>query len=62
MNDGWICEKCGVLLAPKKTLFSYMNMTFAHEALQCPRCGAVLVSKEMADGKMAEVEQMMEDK
>jgi len=59
---GWICAKCGVALTPKKTLFSYMNMTFSHEVQRCPRCGIVFISKEEADGRMAEVEQMMEDK
>ena len=62
MGDGWICAKCGVLLLPKSTIFSYMNMTFSHEVLQCPKCGMVFISKELADGRMAEVEQLMEDK
>ena len=62
-NDaGWLCAKCGLLLMPKNTLFSYMNMTFSHEALRCTRCGMVFIAKELADGKMAEVEQLMEDK
>jgi predicted RNA-binding Zn-ribbon protein involved in translation (DUF1610 family) len=62
-NDaGWLCAKCGVPLAPKKTLFEYMNMTFSHDALRCPKCGMVFIAKDLADGKMAEVEQLMEDK
>ena len=58
----WICAKCGAALAPKKKLFSYMNMTFAHEVPRCPVCGMVFISKELADGKMAKVEQSIEDK
>ena len=61
-GDGWVCAKCGALLAPKNTLFSYMGMSFSHEALRCPVCGMVFISKDLADGKMAEVEQLMEDK
>jgi hypothetical protein len=62
MTDGWGCGKCGARLAPKNTTFSYMDMTFSYETPCCPECGMVFISKELADGKMAEVEQMMEDK
>jgi len=58
----WVCAKCDAALAPKNTLFSYMGMTFSHEVLRCPKCGLVFISKDLADGKMAEVEQLMEDK
>ena len=61
-TDGWLCSKCGVHLTPKKTLFTYMNMSFSYEVLRCPECGMVFISKDLADGKMAEVEQLMEDK
>ena len=60
-ND-WVCAKCGVTLTSKNTLFSYMGMTFSHESPRCPACGSVFISKDLADGKMAEVEQLMEDK
>ena len=60
--EGWKCAKCGVPLVPKSTMFAYMGMTFSHEALRCPECGMVMITKELADGRMAEVEQLMEDK
>ena len=62
MNDGWVCEKCKAPLAPENTLFSYMGMTFSHEAPRCPVCGMVFITKDLADGRMAEVEKLMEDK
>ena len=61
-DDGWRCAKCDALLVPKKTTFSYLGMAFSHKALRCPKCSMVFITKELADGKMAEVEQMMEDK
>jgi len=61
-NEEWMCAKCGVSLVPKNTIFAYMGMTFSHEVLRCPSCGMAFISKELADGKMAEVEQLMEDK
>ena len=58
----WTCSKCGVELVPKSTTFSYMGNSFAHEVFRCPVCGMVFIQKELADGKMAEVEQLMEEK
>ena len=60
--NGWTCAKCGVMLVSKKKIFSYMGSTFSHEAPRCPVCGAVFISKELAEGKMSEIEQLMEDK
>ena len=60
--DGWVCAKCGAKLVMKNKIFSYMSMTFSHEVPRCPVCGMVFISKELADGKMAEVEKLMEDK
>ena len=61
-KNEWICAKCDIPLAQKNTVFAYMGMTFSHEVKRCPECGIVFISKELADGKMAEVEQLMEDK
>jgi rubrerythrin len=61
-DETWICAKCGIAPTLRNTVFSYMGMTFAHEVLRCPVCGMVFIPRELADGKMAEVEQMMEDK
>ena len=58
----WVCAKCDVMLVPKNKIFSYMGNTFSHEVPRCPVCGRVFIPKELADGKMAKVEQMMEDK
>ena len=62
MSDGWECATCDAALVPKNTIFSYMGMTFSYETLRCPVCGMVFITKDLADGKMAEVEQLMEDK
>jgi len=43
-------------------VLSYLGHTVAHELLTCPKCGKVYVSKELAEGKMSEVEQLLEDK
>jgi hypothetical protein len=58
----WKCAKCNLELIKNQTVFSYLGHTVAHEVLSCPQCGKVFISKELAEGKMAEVEQQLEDK
>lgn len=58
----WKCGKCSKDLIPKKTMFTYLGHTFSHEVLRCPSCGNVFIPKELAEGRMAEVEAQMEDK
>jgi ssDNA-binding Zn-finger/Zn-ribbon topoisomerase 1 len=56
------CARCGVKLVMKKTVFDYMGRSFTHEAPCCPECGKVLIPPELAEGRMAEVEEQLEDK
>lgn len=58
----WRCSKCGVELETTRVVFEYMGRTFGHEVPACPKCKKVFISKELAKGKMAEVETLMEDK
>lgn len=46
----------------KKTVFDYLGRTFTAEIDRCPHCGQVLIPAELAQGKMAEAESIMEDK
>ena len=56
------CVKCDRELAPRKIVFEYMGHTVAHEVPTCPKCGKVYISEDLAEGRMSEVEQMLEDK
>ena len=58
----WRCCKCGKELVLRKTVFDYLGHTVAHEVPACPVCGKVYIPRELAEGKMAEVEQQLEDK
>jgi hypothetical protein len=49
-------------LVSKKTVLSYLGHTVAHEVPTCPKCGKVFIPEELAEGRMAEVEQQLEDK
>ena len=56
------CSKCGVALVKRQVMFPYMRRTFGHEVPVCPKCGKAYISRELAEGKMAEVEILLEDK
>lgn len=58
----WKCCRCDKELVPKKIVFEYLGHTVAHEVPVCPKCGKVYISEELAEGRMSEVEQALEDK
>ena len=58
----WVCGRsCSPLEAGSVTV-AYMGNRFTTELPVCPGCGFVLISETLALGKMAEVEQILEDK
>jgi hypothetical protein len=57
-----LCAKSGEPLVLLETKFSYLGHDFTHAAPQCPSCGLAYISEELATGKIAEVEAMLEDK
>jgi len=58
----WICAKCSRALEPEKVQVQYLGSVFTTDLLRCPGCGEVLVTEEIALGKMAKLEQVIEDK
>jgi DNA-directed RNA polymerase subunit RPC12/RpoP len=58
----WKCGKCRKELVLKKIIFSYQGHTFSHEVYACSECGKVLIPKELAEGRIARVEEQLEDK
>lgn len=58
----WKCAKCDRELVMKKAVLEYMGHTVSHEVPTCPRCGKVYISQDLAEGRMSEVEQQLEDK
>lgn len=58
----WKCAKCDCGLVDKKVVFEYLGHSVAHEVPACPKCGKVYISKDLAEGRMCEVEQTLEDK
>ncbi|EQB22236.1 hypothetical protein UNSWDHB_452 [Dehalobacter sp. UNSWDHB] len=57
-----ICFKCKKPLQMRRVDFSYLGHNFHSDCLKCPECGLVYISEELAEGRIAEVEVMLEDK
>jgi hypothetical protein len=58
----WKCAKCDRELVLKKAVLEYLGHTVSHEVPCCPKCGKIYISRELAEGRMSEVEQTLEDK
>lgn len=58
----WECDRCGVPLEPASVQVDYLGKAYPVVLLRCPRCNLALVTEDLALGKMAEVEQLLEDK
>ena len=61
-SGGWICNLCEMPVQEQTVRLQYQRTIFALALPACPKCGMVLISEELATGKMAEAEQALEDK
>jgi hypothetical protein len=58
----WLCARCNRKPENAKVQVEYLGSVFTVDLPRCPVCGLVMISEEMASGKMAEAEQILEDK
>jgi rubredoxin len=61
-QSDWVCSRCELPLETGKVNVSYLGSMFPVDLYRCPRCGQVFIPEELAGGKMAEVEKLLEDK
>jgi hypothetical protein len=61
-GDTLVCSKCDQAMAPGEVTVTYLGNSFPVELVRCPACGRAHVSEALANGRMLEVEQMLEDK
>ena len=61
-NKNMICSKCGCSVVPAEVRFSYLGSIFSLDALRCPECGSILITEELADGKISYTEGFLEDR
>ena len=58
----WMCDKCHQALVTQKVKVRYLEGNFEVDLLKCPTCNMVLISEDLALGKILEVEKSLEDK
>lgn len=58
----WRCGKCDVPLEARTVEVAYMGSKYPVELPRCPLCGIVFIPEQLALGKMAQIEQLLEDK
>ena len=58
----WSCASCGNPLEIVKVSFTYMKGNFEVPLPACKGCGLVMIPEDLATGKMAEAERILEDK
>jgi phage FluMu protein Com len=56
------CAACDRVLVVSKVTIGYMGSAFDVDLQRCPSCGQVYIPEAIALGKMADVEQQLEDK
>ena len=57
-----LCCKCGVAMEEKKTAFLYLGHEVTYPVLRCPKCGQAFLPQELVEGKIHEVEELLEEK
>ncbi|MCG8530021.1 MAG: DNA-binding protein [Desulfovibrionales bacterium] len=58
----WTCAQCNEPLVFSAVELVYLESKFSVELPTCPACGYVLIPENLAIEKMAQVEQLLEDK
>jgi hypothetical protein len=57
-----ICNRCRVQLVLSHMRFNYLEFGFEADLWRCPKCGQPHIPESLVDGRIAEVERMLEDK
>ncbi|MGI6256957.1 MAG: DVU_1557 family redox protein [Anaerovoracaceae bacterium] len=62
MENKLMCDRCKVEMKEIEVQFDYLNRSFRHKVPRCPECGQVSLPEELVEGKMSDVEAMIEEK
>jgi hypothetical protein len=60
--EKWICALCDQEMVLRTVDFGYMGHRFQTKLFKCVSCGQIYIPAELAEGKMVEVEMLLEDK
>ena len=56
----WRCFKCNQSLVVSPAIVDYLGNELITDLPMCPSCAMVLISEQLAVGKVAEVEQLLD--
>ena len=62
MEKKLMCNRCKVTLEPRKVDLDYLGYRLTNEFLCCPICKEPYLPEEIVQGKMHDVEILLEDK
>ena len=62
MEEKLICDKCNVEMQLIEVQFKYLSRSFRYKVPRGPQCGQVSLPEELVNGRMSEVEAMIEEK
>lgn len=62
MEEKLICDKCNIEMQLIEVQFKYLSRSFRYKVPRCPQCGQVSLPEELVNGRMSEVEAMIEEK
>ena len=62
MTTDWHCFKCKEKMVEGEIRLVYLEIEGTQVGLMCPKCGAQYIPEELAIGKLAKGEKMIEDK
>ena len=62
MEEKLICDRCNVEMQLIEVQFKYLSRSFRYKVPRCPQCGQVSLPEELVNGRMSEVEAMIEEK
>lgn len=58
----WYCFKCKEKVTETEIRLVYLEVEGTQEGLMCPKCGVKYITEEVAVGKLARGEKMIEEK
>ena len=61
-QEQWFCDHCNKPLVMTTVRIAYLESAYPVDLPKCPHCGQVFVPENLALGRMAEVEKLLEDK
>jgi hypothetical protein len=61
-DSDWYCHQCNVPLEVQTVRLQYMQSIFPIDLPACSQCSFMLITEELATGKVAAAEQILEDK